>query len=125
MSPSCAQGPWIQEKIPNPDYYEDPEPLKSIGRIGAVAFEVGMMRAGDDDRRGGQSRHLPVSLCLLTYVLGKSSCLLTQLWTIDEGYTFDNVYVGQDAEEAARLRKELWEPRYKAEVSRSTRLIPL
>ena len=42
--------------------------------------------------------------------------LLSQLWTIDEGYTFDNIYVGQDPEEAARLRKEVWEPRFKAEV---------
>ena len=45
------------------------------------------------------------------------SLSLLQLWTVDEGYTFDNVYVGQDVEEAARLRKELWEPRYKVEVS--------
>ena len=44
------------------------------------------------------------------------SLSLLQLWTVDEGYTFDNVYVGQDAEEAVRLRKELWEPRYKVEV---------
>ena len=44
--------------------------------------------------------------------------LLTQLWTIDEGYTFDNIYVGQDPEEAAQLRREVWEPRFKAEVRR-------
>jgi len=68
------KGKWVQKNISNPDYYFDPEPLKNIGLIGAVAFEI---------------------------------------WTIDEGYTFDNIYVGQSVEEAASLRTQLWEPNFK------------
>ncbi|GAX84984.1 hypothetical protein CEUSTIGMA_g12405.t1 [Chlamydomonas eustigma] len=67
------KGKWIQKNISNPDFYHDPEPLKNIGLIGAVAFEI---------------------------------------WTIDEGYTFDNIYVGQSVEEAASLRQQLWEPNF-------------
>jgi hypothetical protein len=36
----CVQGPWVQKSIPNADFFEDEAPLKSIGKIGAVAFEV-------------------------------------------------------------------------------------
>ena len=38
-----SQGPWVQKTIPNPDYHEDTEPLKHIGNIGAIAFEVGQV----------------------------------------------------------------------------------
>lgn len=38
-----SQGPWVQKTIPNPDYHEDAEPLKHIGNIGAIAFEVGQI----------------------------------------------------------------------------------
>ena len=34
------QGEWAQRTIPNPHFYEDKEPLKRIGSIGAVAIEV-------------------------------------------------------------------------------------
>ncbi len=40
------QGPWVQKKIANPDFYEDSAPLTNIGLIGAVAFEVGAPTSG-------------------------------------------------------------------------------
>jgi Calreticulin family len=41
-----AQGPWAPRKIPNPAYYNDEEPLKHIGEVGAVAIEVWTMDSG-------------------------------------------------------------------------------
>jgi hypothetical protein len=43
-------------------------------------------------------------------------CLAVQIWTIDEGYAFDNMYVGNDPEEAARLREAVWKPKHAALV---------
>lgn len=39
-----------------------------------------------------------------------------QIWTIDDGYQFDNIYVGRDASEAEALRKEVWQPKFAAKV---------
>ena len=166
------QGPWVQETVPNPDYYVDEVPLKNIGLIGGIAFEVGKWRGRGQEaavgnricvrpspslddidlacllsQRRSWARVQPLSACVwlrdvcyvprllpTSFSPGVLSCPClplshpaplgcpyisshcSQLWTIDEGYTFDNIYVGQDPEEAARLRKEVWEPRFKAEV---------
>lgn len=40
------KGPWAPRKIPNPYFYVDNEPLKAIGKIGAVGIEIWTM---DDD----------------------------------------------------------------------------
>jgi len=40
------KGEWSPRKIPNPDHYLDEMPLKSIGKIGAVALEVWTMSSG-------------------------------------------------------------------------------
>jgi hypothetical protein len=45
-SPSRTQGEWAPAQIPNPDYYVDETPLKSIGKVGAVALEIWTMSAG-------------------------------------------------------------------------------
>lgn len=37
------QGPWAPRKIANPDYFEDTEPLKNIGKIGGAAIEIWTM----------------------------------------------------------------------------------
>lgn len=37
------KGEWKAQMIPNPDYYVDDEPLKSIGKIGAIGVEVWVM----------------------------------------------------------------------------------
>lgn len=39
-----------------------------------------------------------------------------EIWTIDQGYVFDGLYLGTSAEEAQAYRKEVWGPKYKAEV---------
>eukprot|EP00803_Ostreobium_quekettii_P003417 evm.model.scf_125.9 EVM.evm.TU.scf_125.9 scf_125:127517-133743(+) len=40
------KGPWSPRKIPNPHFYEDAEPLKNIGKIGAVGVEIWTMDSG-------------------------------------------------------------------------------
>jgi hypothetical protein len=42
--------------------------------------------------------------------------LAFELWTIDSGYTFDNVMLGNDEAAAAAAREQLWKPRIEAEV---------
>lgn len=43
--------------------------------------------------------------------------LAFELWTIDSGYTFDNVLLSTDEAEAQQAREELWKPKHAAEVS--------
>jgi|AntAceMinimDraft_12_1070368.scaffolds.fasta_scaffold82295_1 hypothetical protein len=40
------KGPWAAAKIANPKFFEDKTPLKSIGRVGAVALEIWTMSKG-------------------------------------------------------------------------------
>lgn len=44
-----TQGPWLPPYIPNPEHFEDSNPLGNLGaangRIGAVAIEVCIVRA--------------------------------------------------------------------------------
>lgn len=70
------QGVWKPRKIANPDYFEDKEPLKNLGPIGAVAVEI---------------------------------------WTMDEGYYFDNVLVTNDVEKAKEYREKYWQPKHEIE----------
>lgn len=37
------KGPWSPREIPNPEFFNDTEPLKHIGKIGAVAIEIWTM----------------------------------------------------------------------------------
>lgn len=76
-----VQGIWAPRKIDNPDYFDDPTPLKNIAPIGGVALEI---------------------------------------WTMDEGYFFDNVLVANDADVAADHRERYTVPKQKIEVSFST-----
>ena len=68
---------WKPRKIPNPDYFEDKEPLKNLGDMGAVAVEI---------------------------------------WTMDEGYFFDNVLVTNKAEKAEEYRTNYWNPKHEHEL---------
>lgn len=47
--------------------------------------------------------------------IGRIGALGLEIWTIDSGYVFDNILVTDDAEVAEKARKELWEPKSKAE----------
>jgi len=70
-------GVWAPKKIPNPDFFEDSEPLKNIGLIKAVALEV---------------------------------------WSMNDGVVFDNVLLGNSAEDAASYALKTWAIK-KAEAS--------
>ena len=71
------QGVWKPAKIPNPDYFEDKQPLKNLADISAVAVEI---------------------------------------WTMDEGYYFDNVLVSNHAEKAQEYREKYWAPKHEHEL---------
>ncbi|KAL3157665.1 hypothetical protein ABBQ32_012105 [Trebouxia sp. C0010 RCD-2024] len=79
------KGVWKPRKIANPDYFEDKEPLKNLGPIGAVAVEI---------------------------------------WTMDQGYYFDNVLVTNDAEKAKEYREKYWQPKHEIEQKLAEEEVP-
>lgn len=51
--------------------------------------------------------------------IGKVGGIALEIWTMDEGYYFDNVLVSNDADTAAQYREKYWKPKHdKEEVSR-------
>ena len=74
-----VQGVWKPAKIANPNYFEDKEPLRNLGNIGAVAVEI---------------------------------------WTMDQGYYFDNVLVANEASKAEEYRTKYWQPKHEVELVR-------
>jgi calnexin len=39
-----------------------------------------------------------------------------EIWTMDDGYFFDNIVVSNSAEEAAQVRETTWSPKKTVEV---------
>jgi calnexin len=50
--------------------------------------------------------------------IGKVGAIAVEIWTMDEGYYFDNILVSNDASSAEAKRTELWAPKKEAEVRR-------
>lgn len=48
--------------------------------------------------------------------LGDVGGVAIEIWTMDEGYFFDNVLVGSDADEAEKYRVSEWAPKKDIEV---------
>lgn len=42
--------------------------------------------------------------------------IAVEIWTMDEGYYFDNILIGNDASVAEAKRAALWAPKKEAEV---------
>ncbi len=48
--------------------------------------------------------------------IGKIGGVAVEIWTMDEGYLFDNILVANDASAAQAKREALWVPKNAAEV---------
>ncbi len=48
--------------------------------------------------------------------IGKVGGVAVEIWTMDEGYLFDNILVANDASAAEAKREALWVPKKEAEV---------
>ena len=51
--------------------------------------------------------------------LGSIGGVAIEIWTMDEGYLFDNVLIANDASDAEEKRTSLWAPKKEAEVRSS------
>ena len=49
--------------------------------------------------------------------IGKIGGVAIEIWTMDEGYYFDNLLVTNDVAEAEKVREELWKPKYEVEMA--------
>ena len=56
--------------------------------------------------------------------MGKIGGAAIEIWTMDEGYFFSNIYIGSDAEQAASYREKYWTPKKGVEVMRFTQCLP-
>lgn len=48
--------------------------------------------------------------------LGDIGAVAVEIWTMDEGYFFDNVLVTNKADKAAEYRTNYWQPKHEHEV---------
>ena len=48
--------------------------------------------------------------------MGSIGGVAIEIWTMDEGYIFSNLFIGNDAAEAEQKRTSLWAPKKEAEV---------
>lgn len=51
--------------------------------------------------------------------LGAIGGVAIEIWTMDEGYLFDNVLIANEASDAEQKRTSLWAPKKEAEVRSS------
>ena len=51
--------------------------------------------------------------------LGSIGGVAIEIWTMDEGYLFDNVLIANEASDAEEKRTSLWGPKKEAEVRSS------
>ncbi|KAJ1754231.1 hypothetical protein LPJ69_005496 [Coemansia sp. RSA 1752] len=54
---------------------------------------------------------------LAVYKLAKIDAIGFELWTMQSGITFDNIYVGDNVETAERIAKNVWKPKHDTEVA--------
>lgn len=47
--------------------------------------------------------------------LGPIGAVAVEIWTMDQGYYFDNVLVTNDAEKAKEYREKYWQPKHEIE----------
>lgn len=47
--------------------------------------------------------------------LGPIGAVAVEIWTMDQGYYFDNVLVTNDAEKAKEYREKYWQPKHEVE----------
>ena len=80
-------GEWKPRQIPNPAYFEDLSPVKSLKKI------------------------VRVLSCPLLYILTpmQQGGVGIELWTMTEDILFDNIYVGHSVEDAKALAVETFE----------------
>ena len=48
--------------------------------------------------------------------LGRIGGAAIEIWTMDEGYYFSNIYIGSDESKAASYREQYWTPKKGVEV---------
>ncbi len=81
------KGEWAPRKIPNPEYFEDLTPVKSLEKI--VSTDVPLLRVRSD--------------LLVQGGVG------IELWTMTEDILFDNLYVGHSLDDAKALAAETFD----------------
>jgi calnexin len=109
-NPKCVSGPgcgeWKRPKIPNPEYK---------GKWSAPLID-------NPDYKGPWS---PQKIANPKYFLdetplkniGKIGGVAIEIWTMDDGYFFDNILVANDPDAAEDAREKYWEPKKEIEDS--------
>ncbi|KAJ2371310.1 hypothetical protein H4S02_009604, partial [Coemansia sp. RSA 2611] len=58
------------------------------------------------------------------YKLGKIDAVGFELWTMQSGITFDNIYLGSSSDAAAQIADNVWKPKHDVELAVSEALRP-
>jgi len=101
-APGC--GPWVRPTKPNPEYK---------GKWTAPLIDNPEYKGPWSPRKIANPDFFNDTAPLSH--IGKIGAIAIEIWTMDQDYYFDNVVVSQSVEEAAKIRSELWEPKYKVE----------
>lgn len=107
-NPKCADAPgcgeWKRPQKPNPDY----KGKWSAPMIDNPAYK-GVWKPRDIPNPDYYEDSEPLSH------IGSVGAVAVEIWTMDEGYFFDNVVVSNSVQEAAEIRSKTWGPKHEVE----------
>ncbi|KAI8611375.1 Calreticulin family-domain-containing protein [Chytriomyces sp. MP71] len=116
-NPKCADvsgcGPWTKPMKPNPDY----KGKWKAPIIDNPAYK-GVWKARQIENPAWFEDKQPSNM-------GQIGAIGFELWTMQNGILFDNVYIGDSEKDAKALRKEVWVAKYKIEKEKEKAAKPV
>ena len=110
LNPKCKDAPgcglWIRPMKSNPDFK---------GKWNAPLIDNPAFKGVWEPRKVPNPEYVD-DKNPLSHV-GKIGGVAIEIWTMDEGYYFDNLLVTKDVAKAEKLREELWRPKYNVEMA--------
>ncbi|KAJ1882958.1 hypothetical protein LPJ66_011082, partial [Kickxella alabastrina] len=115
-NPRCADvpgcGPWERPLMRNPAF---------VGKWHAPLIDNPRYKGQWAPRRIANPKYFDDQDL---YRLSKIDAVGFELWTMQAGITFDNIYLGDSAETAARIVDDVWKPKHDSELAVSEALRP-
>lgn len=106
-NPKCKEAPgcgaWVRPTKPNPEYK---------GKWSAPLIDNPKYKGPWAPRKIDNPEFFNDTAPLKN--IGKVGAVAIEIWTMDEGYFFDNVVVTDSVEEAAAIRESTWAPKFAA-----------
>ncbi|PRW59639.1 calnexin-like protein 1-like [Chlorella sorokiniana] len=107
-NPKCEKGPgcgeWKRPNKPNPAYK---------GKWSAPMIDNPAYKGVWKPREIPNPDHVKDPAPLTN--IGKVGAAAIEIWTMDDGYFFDNIVISNDVAEAEKVRAKTWEPKKKIE----------